>query len=492
MRILLVYPEHQDTFWSFKHAIRFISKKAEGPPLGLLTVAAMLPKEWEVQFVDMNVTRLEDWLIRWADYVFLSGMDIQRASFQEVISRCNRLGAKLVAGGPLATSHYQELSGVDYFVLNEAEITLPRFLEDLKNGCPEHIYTTGEYPDIALTPIPRWDLVNMKYYASMYLQYSRGCPFNCEFCSITILNGRRCRTKSRDHFLNELDAIYRQGWRGGIFIVDDNFIGNKKNLKAEILPALIRWQEDHGHPFDFSTEVSINLADDEDLMNMMVEVGFNSVFVGIETPDDTCLAECGKLQNMRRDLGSSVKTLHNHGLRVSGGFIIGFDNDPPNIFEQQISFIQKSGIVSAMVGLLNAPVGTKLFHRLESEKRLLNSATGNNMDGSMNFIPKMDYRKLIAGYKSVLHTIYSQKKYYERVKTFLSEYHLPSKGRTKVTVSDLKAFFKLTWELGFREKESRYYWRLILLSLFKYPKKFTLAITMAGYGFHFRRVVSRV
>lgn len=492
MKILLVYPQQQDTFWSFKHAIRFISKKAEGPPLGLLTVAAMLPEEWEVKLADLNVTRLEDKQLRWADYVFLSGMDIQMESFRKVISRCNQLGVKLVAGGPLATSHHQELSGVDYFVLNEAEITLPRFLKDLKNGCPEHIYTTSEYPDIALTPVPRWDLVNMKDYASMYLQYSRGCPFNCEFCSITILNGRRCRTKSSEQSLSEMEAIYQHGWRGGIFIVDDNFIGNKKKLKTEILPALIKWQENHDHPFDFSTEVSINLADDEDLMNLMVEAGFNSVFVGIETPDDACLTECGKSQNLRRDLVGSVKTLHNHGLRVSGGFIIGFDNDPPNIFEQQVNFIQESGIVSAMVGLLNAPVGTRLFQRLKSEKRLLNIATGNNMDGSMNFVPKMDYPKLMAGYKNVLQTIYSQEKYYERIKTFLSEYHLPSKVKPKVTGSNLKAFFKLTWQLGFREKGSRYYWKLLLLSLFKYPKKLSLTITLAGYGFHFRQIVSRV
>jgi len=492
MKILLVYPEQQDTFWSFKHAIRFLSKKAEGPPLGLLTVAAMLPESWEVQFVDMNVTRLEDGHIGWADYVFLSGMDIQRESFQEVIARCNRLGVSLVAGGPLATSHYREFPGVDYFVLKEAEITLPRFIEDLQNGCPRRIYTTDKYPDIALTPVPRWDLLNMKDYASMYLQYSRGCPFNCEFCSITVLNGRRCRTKSREQFLSEMEALYRQGWRGGIFIVDDNFIGNKKSLKAEILPALIEWQENHGRPFDFTTEVSINLADDEALLNLMAKAGFNSVFVGIETPDDACLAECGKLQNLRRDLVDSVKTLHSHGLRVSGGFILGFDNDPPNIFDRQINFIQKSGIVSAMVGLLNAPVGTRLFHRLRAEKRLLNVASGNNMDGSMNFVPKMDSNSLMAGYKDVLQTIYSQKKYYERMKTFLAEYRLPLARKTRPSWGTLKPFFKLTWKLGFREKGSHYYWKLMLLSLFRYPRKFPLAMTMAGYGFHFRRIISRV
>jgi radical SAM superfamily enzyme YgiQ (UPF0313 family) len=492
MKILLVYPEQQETFWSFKHALKFVSKKAEGPPLGLLTVAAMLPKQWEVQFIDLNVNRLEEKQLRWAEYVFLSGMNIQRESFMEVVSRCNQLGVKVVAGGPLATSHYQELSGVDYFVLNEAEATLPKFIEDLENGWPQHVYATDEYPEISLAPLPRWDLVNFKDYASMYLQYSRGCPFNCEFCSITQLNGRRCRVKSKETFMSEVDAIFEQGWRGGIFIVDDNFIGNKKGLKVEILPALIEWQERHGHPYVFNTEVSINLADDDDLISQMVRAGFNSVFVGIETPNDSSLAECGKLQNLQRDMVASVRKLHRHGIRVSGGFIIGFDNDPENIFEQQMNFIQKTGIVSAMVGLLNAPTGTRLFHRLKSEKRLLNVATGDNMDGSMNFIPKMDYQKLMQGYKNVLQTIYSQKTYYERVKTFLSEYNPPLMGRTKFTASKIKAFFKLTWQLGFMEKGNRYYWKLLLLSLFKYPKKLPLAVTMAGYGFHFRQIVSKV
>jgi len=492
MKILLVYPETPSTFWSFNNALKFISKKAAEIPLGLITVAAMLPENWEKKLVDTNVSRLKDKDILWADYVFLSGMNIQVKSFKQIVKRCNELGVKVVAGGPMVTTDYQEFLGVDHFVLNEAEITLPRFLKDLETGSPKHIYTTDEFPELSSTPTPLWNLLERKKYAGMDIQYSRGCPYNCEFCSITMLNGRRPRTKRKEQFLGELESLYQQGWRGGVFIVDDNFIGNKRKLKAELLPALIEWSEERNHPFSFTAEVSVNLADDEELVELMVKAGFQSTFIGIETPNDESLAECGKSQNLQRDMVASVKKLQHHGLMVSGGFIVGFDHDPPNIFKQQINFIQKSGIVTAMVGLLNAPSGTRLFKRLKSEKRLLNITSGDNMDGSINFVPKMSYQKLIKGYKEILETIYSQKEYYKRVKTFLSEYHPPSNASKRITFSEIRAFLRSLWKLGIAEKGKRYYWKLLFLSLFKCPKKFPIAMTMAIYGFHFRRVADAV
>jgi len=490
MKILLVYPEFPDTFWSFRHAIKFISKKAVAPPLGLLTVAAMLPREWEIRFIDMNVSRLQDEDLGWADYVFLSGMNIQLKAFNEVTKRCSQHGIKVVAGGPLATNDPQECLGVDHFVLNEAEITLPPFLKDLKNGNAKHIYTSNEFPDIASTPVPLWDLASMNNYASMDVQYSRGCPFDCEFCSITVLNGHRPRTKGKEQFLGELESLYQQGWRGFVFIVDDNFIGNRKKLKTEILPALIDWSENRDYPFEFTTEVSVNLADDEELMQLMVKAGFNAVFVGIETPNDESLAECGKSQNLQRDLEDSVRTLQNHGLMVSGGFIVGFDHDPPDIFEKQIAFIQRSGIVTAMVGLLTAPSGTRLFRRLKSENRLLSIETGDNVNGSTNFIPKMSYQKLVTGHSEIIQTIYSQKKYYERVKIFLADYRLPLTTNQKPSLSYLQTILKMTWELGIREDGKKYYWKLLFLILLKYPRKFPVAMRMSAYGFHFRRIVA--
>ena len=261
MRILLVYPTYPDTFWSFRHILGIISKRSGFPPLGLLTVAAMLPGDWEKRLVDMNVSSLRDEDLEWADYVFVSAMVVQKASAQEVIRKANAMGVKVVAGGPLFTTGHEEFGGVTHFVLNEAEVTLPPFLRDLANGCARHIYTSTEWPDVEKTPVPLWQLLDMKKYATMSVQYCRGCPFNCEFCDIPFLNGHRPRTKDANQFVRELDAIYEQGWRGGVFIVDDNFIGNKRRLKAELLPAVIRWSEAREYPFPFNTEASVNLAD---------------------------------------------------------------------------------------------------------------------------------------------------------------------------------------------------------------------------------------
>ena len=288
MKILLVYPKYPDTFWSFKHALKFVSKKAAFPPLGLLTVAAMLPEEWEKRLVDMNVNTLSDVDIQWADYVFISAMVVQRDSVKAVIARCRELGAKTVAGGPLFTTGYKEFDGVDHFVIGEAETILPPFLEDLEKGYARHIYTSNERPDISNTPIPLWSLINMKQYSSMNIQYSRGCPFNCEFCDIIILNGHKPRTKGNEQLISELEALYKQGWRSNLFIVDDNFIGNKKKLKTEILPAIIEWMRRKEYPFALSTEVSVNLADDEELIQLMVDAGFDVVFIGIETKEWYC------------------------------------------------------------------------------------------------------------------------------------------------------------------------------------------------------------
>ena len=492
MNILLVYPETPNTFWSFKNALKFISKKSSEPPLGLLTVAAMLPGDWEKKLVDSNVTELKDDDLKWADYVFLSGMNVHINSMKQIINRCNEMGVKIVVGGPMATSDPQEFDNVDHLILNEAEITLPLFLDDLKNGCPKPVYRTSDFPDITLSPTPMWHLLDMKKYANMSIQYSRGCPFDCEFCSITTLNGRKPRTKTAEQFVAEIESLYQKGGRGVLFVVDDNFIGNRRKLKREILPALIEWSVSRNYPFSFMTEASINLADDEELLDLMVQAGFDAAFIGIETPNDESLAECGKVQNQSRDMVDAVKKLQRKGIIVSGGFIVGFDNDPPSIFEQQIKFIQKSGIVTAMVGMLNAPTGSRLFKRLKEEKRLLKIMSGDNMDGSMNFIPKMNAQKLRQGYERVLNTIYSPKEYYERVKTFLREYKSPIKGKRKINRRDIGALVRSIWHIGLLNKGRRYYWNLFFYSLFRCPKKFPMAITMAVYGFHFRRVVETI
>jgi radical SAM superfamily enzyme YgiQ (UPF0313 family) len=326
----------------------------------------------------------------------------------------------------------------------------------------------------------------------MSIQYSRGCPYNCEFCSITLLNGHKPRTKEKSQFLTELESLYQTGWRGTVFIVDDNFIGNRIKLKKELLPALIRWSEQRKYPFSFMTEVSINLADDDELLDMMIRAGFSAAFVGIETTNSDSLEECGKSHNRNRDLMASVRKLQNNGFIVSGGFIVGFDHDPETIFEQQISFIQGSGIVTAMVGLLNAPPGTRLFKRLKSENRILSNFSGDNMDGSINFIPKMNYNKLVEGYHEILNRIYSPKQYYQRIRKFLKEYRLPDRRGFSVSLNQIMALFRSFWILGVKEKGRVYYWNLLLYSLVRYPKKFAIVVTMAIYGVHFRRVVRTV
>jgi radical SAM superfamily enzyme YgiQ (UPF0313 family) len=489
MKILLVYPQYPDTFWSFKHALKFISKKAALPPLGLLTVAAMLPASWEKKLVDMNVSKLTEGQIKWADYVFIGAMAVQKESVKTVIERCKKLGAKIVAGGPLFTTEYKEFDDVDYLVLGEAEATLQPFLSDMANGIANHIYTHEERPNMDATPIPLWSLVDMKNYSSMSLQYSRGCPFDCEFCDIVLLNGHNPRTKSKNRLIAEMDALYENGWHGSVFIVDDNFIGNKKKLKTEILPALLEWRKAKKYPFALYTEASINLADDDELIKMMVAAGFDVVFIGIETPNEKSLVECTKVQNQNRDLVASVKKLQSYGLEVQGGFIVGFDNDTESIFQNQIDFIQKSGIVTAMVGLLNAPTGTKLHHRLNSEDRLIKSFTGNNTDFSLNFIPKMDVGKLTAGYKRILNTIYSPKQYYERIRTFLKVYKPPRTKPGKVQRYHIQAFLSSIWFLGISGNGKRQYWKLFWTYLLQSPPKFVRFITLTVYGYHFHKVM---
>lgn len=488
MNILMVYPMYPDTFWSFKHALKFVSKKASFPPLGLLTVASMLPKDWNKKLIDMNANQLTDDDILWADLVFISAMSIQSVSANKVIERCINLNAKLIAGGPLFTSSPELYQNVDYLVLNEAEITLPHFLEDLKAGKPKHKYTSDNWANITTTPLPQWDLVLMNNYTSMNLQYSRGCPFDCEFCDITVLYGRKPRTKTKDQVIAELDALYFTGWRGPVFFVDDNFIGNKSKLKKEILPAIAEWMTRRNNPFYLNTEASINLADDDDLMRLMAKAGFEAVFIGIESTNKNSLIECHKPQNVNRDLIESVKKIQQFGLEVQGGFIVGFDNDHPEIFEEITDFIQQSGIVTAMVGLLNAPKGTKLEKRLIEEGRMLNDFTGNNTDFTINFIPRMDPELLSNGYKSILKTIYSPKYFYERVMRFLKDFEPKKKKVFHLNPNYILALFRSIFKLGMVGEERMYYWKLFFWTLFRKPQLFSLAILFSIYGFHFKKI----
>lgn len=486
MKILLLYPEFPETFWSFKHALKFVRKKAFSPPLGLLTIASMLPESWELRLIDLNVRRLTDKDIAWADGVLVSGMLVQRDAARQLITRCKEAGLMVVAGGPLFTSEHETFPEVDHFVLNEAELTLPEFLADLARGEARRVYTSSAFPDVCQTPAPAWQLVDLKAYGTVSVQYSRGCPFRCEFCNIVSLFGHRPRVKSGRQFITELDALYALDWRGSIFIVDDNFIGNKQQLKVDLLPALIAWQKKHPG-INFFTEVSIDLADDELLVAMMVEAGFDTIFVGIESPNEASLVECQKGQNRNRDLVEDVKRLQRAGLQVQGGFILGFDSDSPSIFQKQVEFIQNSGIVTAMVGLLQALPGTRLYERLQGAGRLCSESSGDNVDGSTNIVPIMGIETLLDGYRSLLLTLYAPKNYYRRIRTFLQEYQ-PQAVCTMPTSQRQRAFVRSLFRLGLFGKERLQYWKTLFWTLIHRPELVSTMVSLAIYGYHFRKV----
>jgi len=489
MNILLVYPQYPDTFWSFRHSLKFISKKAAFPPLGLLTVAAMLPDDWRKKLVDLNVEPLTDEHLAWADMVFISAMIVQKESARQIIQRCRAHGKKIVVGGPVFTTQHEQFEGVDHFILNEAETTLPLFLRDLADGQPKPLYTSKERPDITRTPVPVWSLIDIKKYATMAIQYSRGCPFNCEFCDIIIMNGRIQRVKSPAQMQREFQALFDAGWRKSVFIVDDNFIGNTHKVK-QLLPALIEWQKEHRFPFTLLTEASANLSKDEELMQLMSAANFFKVFIGLETPNQDSLMECDKKQNTADNMAEVVDTIHRHGMQVMGGFIVGFDHDPENIFDMQVRFIQQIGVVTAMVGILTALPQTRLWHRLKAEGRLLSDATGENTDGRLNFRPKMEKDKLIEGYQKLLTALYSPKNYYKRIYTFLKNYTPTAKSR--ITGEDLLAFIRAAWRLGVISKARFRYWKLIVKTFFVKRRAFPIAVELAIHGFHFEKILKRV
>lgn len=491
MQALLVYPEYPVTFWSFTHALKFIGKKSSLPPLGILTVAAMLPKEWSIKLVDMNTHKLNDRDLEWADYVFISAMTIQQESAKQVIARCKALGKKIVGGGPMFSTDPDSYDDVDHLLLYEGEVCIPEFLRDLENGAPKRKYDFANFPELHETPAPAWHLVDLNDYAMLSIQYSRGCPFHCDFCNVVSLFGHKPRTKTSQQIIGELEAIYITGWRGRIFFVDDNFIGNRKHVKEELLPAIIDWSREKGYPFSFYTEVSINIVDDQELMGLMTDAGFDSAFIGIETVDEDSLEECGKSQNKKRDLVESVKRIQQNGIQVLGGFILGFDSDKPSSFDSMINFIQESGVITSMVGMLNAPLGTKLFERLKNEGRIIEDGFTGSNEMRPNFIPHMPIDDLVNGYHRVVRTIYEPKNFYARIKTFLENYRPKKHKGKKSGFGSVGAFFKSCLHLGVLSSGRLHYWRLLAWSLTKGMSSFSLAVKFSIYGYHYRKCAEK-
>ncbi len=488
MNILLLSPATPNTFWSFKYVLRFVAKKAAFPPLGLLTVAAMLPREWSLKVVDLNVEPLADADLRWADYVLLSAMIVHRDSVREIAQRCRALDRRIVAGGPLFTTGHEAFPEIAHFVLGEAEEIMPQLVADLRAGTLQSVYRAPGFPRLEQTPVPRYDLIELRNYVTMAAQFSRGCPYDCEFCDIIVMNGRVPRTKTPEQFVAELEALRRRGWKDMVFVVDDNFIGNKPRTKA-LLRAMIEWRERTRPAMGFLTEASINLADDAELRALMVAAGFRKVFVGIETPSPAALEECRKLQNTGRDLVGAVQTLQRAGLEVMGGFIVGFDSDTGDVFKQQFDFIQRSGVVTAMVGLLTALPQTRLYQRLEREGRLLAESTGNNTLAALNFRPTLNREYLENGYRELMRRLYEPRNYYRRIRTFLRT-HEAAGERLRVSWADVAAFVKSFWLLGVWHRGRRAYWWFFAGTLVRRPGQFRTAIELAIMGHHFRRVAA--
>ena len=490
-KALLVYPAQPPTYWGGNYALEMVDIKSAFPPLGLLTVAAMFPPEYELRVVDMNVAPLTDADLEWADLVFTSTMIVQRVSLQTVIERCNRAGVPVIAGGPHPTTFHDEIPGVDHFVLDEVEETFPGFLHDLENGTAGAIYREPGKPDVTLTPVPRFDLIDLDSYYSMGLQFSRGCPFNCEFCDITKLYGRVPRTKSPAQLVTEFEALYRLGWRGPLFLVDDNFIGNKREA-MELLPVIAEWQKAHGYPFSLTTEASVNLAHLDGLMDAMVASGFDTVFLGIETPNPKALIKTKKQQNTSRSdenfLFNAVRKIQRKGMQVQGGFILGLDSDDETVFDAQIEFIQQAGIPVAPIYLLTALRGTDMYERLRSENRLLEAAIGTSAM-TLNFRPELDPEVLLDGFRRVTATLYDAtlENYFQRCLNLFEHLEpvphlLKPMGRNAVVVATMRLRRELSKE------QIPAFSRFIARVSRDSPRLLPLALRLAGLGYHFEKI----
>ena len=490
-KALLVYPEHPPTYWGANYALEMVGIKSAFPPLGLLTIAAMFPPEYELRVVDMNVAPLEDSDLEWADMVFTSTMIVQRVSLKTVIERCNRAGVPVIAGGPHPTTFHDEIPGVDHFVLDEAEEIFPGFLRDLEDGTAKTIYREPRKPDVTQTPVPRFDLIDLDNYYSMGLQFSRGCPFDCEFCDITKLYGRVPRTKSPAQMVTEFDSLRKLGWKGPLFLVDDNFIGNKREA-MNLLPVIAEWQKAHGYPFSLSTEASVNLAHLDELMDAMVEAGFDTVFLGIETPNPKALIKTKKPQNTSRKeedfLFHAVRKIQRKGMQVQGGFILGLDSDDEGVFDAQIEFIQQAGIPVAPIYLLTALRGTDMYERLRAEDRLLDKAIGTNAM-TLNFKSELDPRTLLNGYRRVTATLYDPtlENYFQRCLAMFEHLKaVPHLRKPMGANAAVVAAMRVRRQLA--KNQIPAFSRFIAQVSRNHPRMLSTALGLAGLGYHFERV----
>ncbi len=489
MRALLVYPVFPQTFWSYDKILELVNRKVLLPPLGLVTVAGILPQEWEFKLVDRNIRYVTEAEWQWADIVILSAMIVQKHDLLDQIKQAKQRGKLVAVGGPYATSVPDEPlnAGADFLVLDEGEITLPMFVEALEKGETQGIIRATEKPDVTSTPIPRYDLLELDAYDSMSVQFSRGCPFQCEFCDIIVLYGRKPRTKTPAQLLKELDFLYQLGWRRGVFMVDDNFIGNKRNVKL-LLKELKIWQAEHQYPFRFNTEASVDLAADQELMDLMVDCNFDAVFLGIETPDEDSLALTKKFQNTRSSLTDTVDKIIRSGLRPMAGFIIGFDGEKKGAAQRIINFVESSAIPTAMFGMLQALPNTALWHRLEQEERLLeNDKQDINQTTLLNFVPTRPIEDIANEYIETFWKLYDPNRYLDRVyRCFLKLKETPVKAPFNIpSFVDLKALIIVIWRQGIKRNTRWKFWHHLFSIIKENPGVWEHYLTMCAHNEHF-------
>lgn len=489
MRSLLVYPRFPKTFWSYEKILELVNRKVLLPPLGLVTVAAILPQDWDFRLVDCNIRPVTDEEWEWADIVIFSAMIVQKDDLIDLIREAKARGKRVAVGGPYPTSIPQDMrdAGVDYLVLDEGEITLPLFVEALERGDVSGEFTAnGEKPAVTETPIPRYDLLDMDAYDSMSIQFSRGCPFQCEFCDIIVLYGRKPRTKTPTQLIAELQSLYDLGWRGGVFMVDDNFIGNKRNVKL-LLRELKVWQAEHGYPFRFDTEASLDLAEDDELIDLMLECNFAAVFMGIETPDEDSLQLTKKYQNMRSPLLASIDKVTRSGLRVIAGFIIGFDGEKPGAGQRIVEFAEITGIPTTTFAMLQALPHTALWHRLEKEGRLREKDGNINQTTLMNFVPTRPVEDIAQEYIDAFRQLYEPEQYLDRVYRYFLKLGAP-RVRPAFKFPEwvvVRALLLVCWRQGFKRKTRWKFWHHFFNMLIKNPAVVEQYVTVCAHNEHF-------